>query len=265
MPWSRNTLWRQGHVLQSKHFLAVGLGDISGTNLAIAISHDCDIANENWEAEPAVEFILAGNVAEKNGNYTYGKNPRTLHLEYEHEGKPIILELVASRRIRITKIELDSIQPDETYKLTTARQVLQSWLAIRYRRHALPNSLVERLREVSKHIEKEGKKHSQGILSFRLAYDPVDELPPEEPYELWLSILYITDKPEYKAMAEKIADSLETNFRELTKRTSEWGKVELRKCKAVSEVEFTIQDMRQTEEYCLEHLSNRTDPQGPMV
>jgi hypothetical protein len=265
MPWSRDTLWRQGRVLLRKDFLAVGLSDPSDADLAIAISHDCDIANDDLDAEPAVEFILARVVEKEDGNCTFGKNPRKLHLKYEHEGKPVVLELVASRRVVVAKANLEAIQPDEAYALTSSRQVLQSWLAIRYRRHALPNSLVERLRSVSSYIEKECKKNSEGILSFRLSYDPTDELPPEEPYELWLSIVYTTDKAEYQSMAEKVADSLKEKFSELIDKTKEWGKIELRGCKAVSEMEFTMQDMRQTEEYCLEHLSNRTDPLGPVV
>jgi hypothetical protein len=265
MPWHRDTLWRQGSVLLSKNFQTVILSDASDIDLAVAISHDCDIANDNLDAEPAVEFILARIIEREDGNCTYGKNPRTLHLRYEHEGKPIILELVASRKVKIAKTILEAIQPDETYILTSARQVLQSWLAIRYRRHALPNSLVERLRSVSNYIEKECKKNSEGILSFRIAYDPVEELPPDEPYELRLSIVYITDKTEYKDTAERVAGSLNAKFTELIQKTEEGGRVELRECKAVSEMEFTMQDMRQTEEYCLEHLSNRTDPPGPIV
>ncbi len=59
MPWSRNTTWRQSSVLAQKDFQAVGLTDIPDADLAIAISHDCDIANDNLDVEPAVEFIFA--------------------------------------------------------------------------------------------------------------------------------------------------------------------------------------------------------------
>jgi hypothetical protein len=49
-------------------------------DLAVAVSHDCDIANENLEAEPAVELVLGCFVDKQNGNYTYGKNPLTLQI-----------------------------------------------------------------------------------------------------------------------------------------------------------------------------------------
>jgi hypothetical protein len=265
MPWSRNTLWRQGSVLLQKDFHTVNLKDSSDLELVVAISHDCDIANNNLEAEPAVEFICGRIIQELDGNYTHGKNPRILHLNYIHSGTPIFLELIASKRVVVNKNVLEAVQPDQTYELIGSRQILQSWLAARYRRHALPNSLVERLREVSKYIQEKGKKNSSGIVSFRLRYDPEKELPPEEPYELWLSIVYITDNAEYGSIAEQIASNLKAKFPSLLNKTNASGRVDLRRCEAVSEMEFTLRDMRDTEEYYLEHLSHHTDPPGPIV
>lgn len=265
MPWSRNTLWRQGSVLLQKDFHTANLNGSSESELAVAISHDCDIANDNLEVEPAVEFIFGRIIQKIDGNCTHGKNPRILHLTYIHSRTPISLELIASKRLIVDKNVLEAVQPDQTYELDGSRQILQSWLAARYRRHALPNSLVERLREVSKHIQEKGKKNSSGIVSFRLRYNPEEELPPEEPYELWLSIVYITDKAEYGSIAEQIASDLKAKFPSLLDKTKTSGRVDLRRCEAVSEMEFTLRDMRDTEEYHLEHLSYRTDPPGPMV
>lgn len=265
MPWSRNTRWRQGSVLARKDFQAVGLTDIPDTALAVAISHDCDIANDNLDAEPVVEFVFARTLEQSNGNYMHGKNPRILHLDYTDREKLVSLELLSSKRLIVQKDKLEAVQPDDTYKLTHSRQILQSWLAARYRRHALPNSLVDRLREVFAYIEKKGKKNSSGILSFRLSYDPEDELPSEEPYELWLNIVYITDKDDYRPMSEDIAQSLKREFPRLLEKTKDYGNVILRKCEAVSEMEFTLRDMRETVEYHLEHLSYRTEPSGPVI
>lgn len=265
MSWSRNTIWRQGSVLLQKDFQAIGLTSASNVALAIAISHDCDIANDNLEAEPAVEFIFARILEQRNGNYTHGKNPRTLHLDYTHNEKPVFLELLASERLTVQKDKLKTVQPDKTYQLVGSREVLQSWLAARYRRHALPNSLVERLREVFSYIERKGKKNSSGILSFRLSYDPKDELPPGEVYELWLNIVYITDKDEYRVMAEEIAQRLKAEFPKLLAKTTGCGEVTLSQCEAFSEMEFTLRDMRETVEYHLEYLSYRTEPSGPVI
>jgi hypothetical protein len=264
MPWSRNTLWKQGSVLAKENFPTVGLANEMDAELAVAVSHDCDIANDKLDAEPAVEFIFASIVDKQEGNYTLGKNPRTLHLGYNREGAQIVVELIAARKISIQKDVLEAIQPDRNYELGST-YILQSWLAARYRRHALPNSLVDRLRGVFSHIDKVGKQNSDGILSFRLDYDPREELPPEEPYELWIDIVYITDDDRYKAKAEEIATDLNNKFPQLLDKTKDFGSVDLQRCKAVSEMEFTMKDMREKVEYHLEHLSYRTDPHGPIA
>jgi len=266
IPWSRNTEWRQGSVLAKQDFQSVGLIDSYDADLAISISHDCDIANDNLDVEPAVEFIFAVIKDPHNGNYTQGKNPRTLHLDYIHEEKPVYLELIASKRLILKKNKLEKVQPDKAYKLNAhSRQILQNWLAARYRRHALPNSLVDRLRAVLKYIDEKGKKNSSGILSFRLSYEPEAELSPEEPYELSISIVYITDESKYGEMAKEIAKNLEKEFPKLLEKTKDSGKVDLRKCEAFSEMGFTLRDMRDTVEYHLEHLSYRTEPPGPVI
>lgn len=263
MPWSRNTIWRQGSVLAQQDFQAVGLTNAPDTDLAIAISHDCDIAGD-LDTEPAIEFILARILEERDGNYTHGKNPRILHLDYIHNEQTVWIKLIASRKVVVQKNSLEAIQPDQTYSLITCL-TLQSWLAVRYRRLALPNSLVERLRYVSAYIEEKCKKNASGILSFRLSYEPKDELLSVEPYELWLSILYVTDDIENAAMAANIAQDLKTKFPNLLEKTKDIGTVDLRRCEAISEMEFTIRDMRETVEYNLEHLSYRIEPSGPVI
>jgi hypothetical protein len=91
------------------------------------------------------------------------------------------------------------------------------------------------------------------------------ELPPEEVYELWLSIIYVTDQDEYQAMAEEIAAGLKAQFSKLLGKTKDCGAVDLRQCTAVSEMEFTVRDLRDTVEYHLEHVSYRTEPPGPIA
>lgn len=247
-------------------FKKVGLPEAPDVALAVAISHDCDIANDDLDMEPVVEFILANVIEQAVGNYKLGKNPRVLHLDVKHEGKPAFLKLIASRRVAVRKDELAAVQPSGAYAVNSSSiQVLQSWLAARYRRPALPNSLVDRLRAVFDYIEKNGKKNASGILSFRLSYEPGEELPPEEPYELWLSLVYIEDHAEYGPMAKQLADNLKAEFPRLVEKMKSYGCIDLRQCEAFSESEFSLKDMRGTIEYRLEYLSYRTDPPGPIT
>jgi hypothetical protein len=268
MPWSRNTLWRQGSVLSNSNFQAAGLTNPPDFDLAIAISHDCDIANDKITngtyVEPGVEFVFARIIEKQDGNNTYGKNPRILHLDYIHEGKSTVIELVATEKVIVFKNILETFEPDENHDLNSSRQVLQIWLAARYRRHALPNSLVDRLKDFLTYVDKQGKQHSAGILSFRVKYEPKEELTSDEPYEFWLNIIYCTDNIDYGSVAEKMASDLKQKFSDKVLKANA-GKVDLRQCEAFSESEFTIRRMRETEEYRLEYLSYRTDPPEPSI
>lgn len=266
MPWSRNTKWRQGSILAQKDFKTVGSINTSEAEVAVAISHDCDIANDNLDVEPVIEFMAARVIENPNGNYTYAKNPRTLHADYQRNGKTIHLELTASNKFVVGKTKLISIRPDENYQYSYySRQILQSWLASRYRRHALPNSLVARLSGVFSYIAKAGKREANGILSLHIDYAPRDELQPEEPYELWISIVYTTDNDRHCEVSEELAMKLEGEFSKLLEKTKDEGAVDLRKCKAVSEMEFTLRDMRETVKLSLEYLSYRSEPFGPVA
>ena len=266
MPWSRTTQWRQGSILSGEHFLALNLQAAPECELAVAVSHDCDIANDNLDAEPVIEFIFAKVIDQANGNYLYGKNPRILHLPVRIGETDRFIEMVAGRKTVVYKDNLESILPKDIYQLSVASgRILQSWLATRYRRHALPNSLVDRLTAVFDYIEKKGKKNSVGILSFRLSYEPRTELPPEAPYELWLNIVYNEDDESYGPMAAAIAHDIKSEFARLLVKTAVHGKVDLRRCEAVSEYEFTLRDMRDTEEFHIDHLSYRTEPPGPIT
>jgi hypothetical protein len=65
MPWSRrDTVWKQENVLARENFQEAGLVEVSDAYLTVAISHDCDIANDNLEAESEEEFIFARIIEE---------------------------------------------------------------------------------------------------------------------------------------------------------------------------------------------------------
>jgi hypothetical protein len=139
-----NIKWRQGSIC-----LASALVDklpeddrYHGYEICIAITHDCDIANDDFEKEPFIEFLPAKFLDRENGNYLYGKNPRILNLRVFKNCIPSFVEIVAHARFKIKKENLLSVYPDENYSLDdNDKKILQDWLASRYRRHALPDDL----------------------------------------------------------------------------------------------------------------------------
>ena len=231
--------------------------NVPESSVGIAISHSCDIANENLGAEPAVEFILADPIEKCDGNFTGAKNPRRLHLQTLLSGVHQGFELLATQKISFQKTKLCRYHPDEEYQLTPSEvAVLQSWLSARYKRQALPDSLQERLKPLFKNMEKQGAKAVDAILGFWLDYDPNEELLPEESYEVGISVVYSLENPDFEKVAEDIAATLS--------EVKVVG-VDLSRCEAYSEEEFTLRDLREQVQYRAEHLSYRMEPHGPTV
>lgn len=256
MGWTRETKWVQGALLTGQSLREL-CPDASESCVGVAISHSCDIANENLKAEPTVEFILAEPIENCDGNFTGAKNPRRLHLQTLPSGGHQGLELLATQKTSFQKTELSRYQPDGEFRLTPSGvAVLQSWLAARYKRQALPDSLQERLKPLFKTMEKQGVKNVDAILGYWLDYGPREELPPEEPYEVGISIVYSLENSEFEKVAEEIATALSK---------VEVAGVDLSRCGAYSEEEFTLRDLREQLQYRAEHLSYRTNPHGPTV
>ncbi len=267
MAWSRDTAWSQGDILRAEDLLSLGVSLPDTAAMAVVISHDCDIANDNLNVEPDVEFVLGKIVEEANGNYRFAKNPRILHISVKHSDDPCVVELAASRKVVINKDALANCSPDERFSIDPkSLRILQSWLAARYRRQALPDVLVNRLCPVFDFMEKQGKKYAKGILGYWFDVDPRSgDLSSEEPYEIWINIVYTIDDQEAGQNGVVLAKSIKEKFPGLMAKTEDLGPVVLRHCEAYSEQEFTLRDLREMIEYRLEYLSYRMDPEGPTV
>ncbi len=266
MSWTRNTPWRQGSVLNSRDFERLDIDQEEGS-VALAVSHDCDITNEDLTAEPYVEFVIGRIIEKVDGNHTHAKNPRTLHISLKHGGNDISLQLLAVEKMQIRKDLLQEVDPDAEWSIEKeAYRVLQHWLAARYKRQSLPDALVERLRPVADFFQKHGKKHSRSVLGYWLDYEPFAmELSPELSYELWLYVVYATDEEDARENAEQVADSLRRDFSSLIEGNGGVGKIDLRECASYSEEEFTLRDLRVNIEYRLDFISLRPKSAGPIV
>jgi integrase/recombinase XerD len=63
-----------------------------GIDVAVVISHDCDLA-QLPDAEPMVEVILGKRIDRLDGNYSYAKNTRRLHLSFTRGKAPLYCTL----------------------------------------------------------------------------------------------------------------------------------------------------------------------------
>lgn len=256
--WTRAMPWRQGSVITLADLMAIGTKLPEGCAGGLVITHDCDLAN-GIEVEPLVECLPFTRLEAPDGNCLNAKNPRVLHMALQLEGAECDVQLCAPQKFSVTKNDLAAFQPTDSLLSDKDRQVLQGWLAARYRRHAFPDELVERMRPVTAYLEKQLKRRAQGVLGVWVDYDPRLPLTDEEPYELWLYIVYSTDSPDNHSQAEELANNLTNRF-----STPLPGLI-LAESAAVSEAGFTLTDQRRTVEFKFEHLSHRIFPDGAYV
>ncbi len=268
--WTRETPWRQGHLLTPEAALAFGFSHQESPDLTcvVVISHDCDLANDALPIEPDVEVIVGRRVQKGDGNYYWAKAPRTLHIDTVHNSSGAVIELVATAKRVIPKKELASFTPDTSYALPgKSLSALRSWLSVRYNRTAFPDAFVNRLsqfkvdRRLAKIIEPVGN-----LLS--AVYFDVDggqEIDRSElsPYELKIVLLYPPgDDPEQAAYdVEKIEIAVTNLFEEkhFDHGTGKWNGIALKQCLSISEDDLTVSKAKLLTQWRLEYMTIKAD------
>lgn len=269
--WTRETPWRQGHVLHADTVTALGLKnpiDEEATTVVV-ISHDCDLAIENLDIEPNVEVIVGRLVVVPNGNFTWGKAPRTLHLPVVRDGVGVTIELVSTNKFFILKKELAPHEPNSAFVLDgKGLGVLRSWLSARYNRSAFSNAFVDRMKvtkfdtKLAKALEPHGGLIS--FVNFDIDAGEVVERLAGDPYALSIVLVYAPgDDPDASAeAAEEVVETIEKICEERLKAGTD---IILKNCMAISEDDMPISRARVLMQWRLEHMTNKAeDHLGPL-
>jgi len=260
--WTRGTHWKQGSAVAISASLSLGLFGPEHTDIRIPIvvSHDCDIVEDDLANEPTVEIIVGQLVDQADPNLTHAKSPNRLHLEILQRGEAKIVELRATEKHQIDKESLAAFEPNPDIVLSSqSRETLQAWLASRYRRAAFPDALNAHLSLLRETLQKIGKKNPKAVVGFYIYYEPDEELTdPDEPYEIWLVVVFdhlVPDAEEYaKEAADRIRKRVESKFR----TSNGWRGVELSSCDISSDDEFSLYHAMTFKSYPLEYLSLRS-------
>jgi hypothetical protein len=103
--WTRETPWQQGSAIAPSTCISQGLFDPEheDTHIAIVITHDCDLVEDNLVNEPNGEVIIGMCVNEANPNLACAKSPNRLHLEVIWNGQAKFAELKAVEKRQINK------------------------------------------------------------------------------------------------------------------------------------------------------------------
>lgn len=271
--WTRDTPWRQGQVLGIEAAESLGLEhpDCPADTAVVVISHDCDLANDNLKAEPFVEAVIGRKVATAKGDFSWGKSPRTLHLEYTQNGAQVFLELVATDKLCIEKNLLAPFVPDAAFQLSPkSLSGLRHWLSVRYNRAAYSDHFVDRMKstKLDEKLASRIRKYP-AISTIFFDVDRGEEIEHSEdsPHELSIILAYVPgDDPD--ATFDQVSpaeDEIEQLFadRAYDAQTETWKGIALRKCILVSEDDLTVSQARRFTQWRLEHMSLRADDGQP--
>ena len=272
--WSRNTVWRQGQLLSDDAASEIGLRhpEFPDDTLVIMATHPCDLA-QLPDKEPLAEVIVGHRIDRLDGNNTYAKSSRTLHIEFEGR-ESLLAEFVITEKHFIPKEELAKFVPDSLYHLSPeSLSTFQIWLASRYRRSAFPDEFERRMKSstLGSKISKIIKPSSEMITAVFFDVDEGREIPKTEPddtYQLGIILLHAVE-PDFDAAGIavlKAAKEIEQAFKEklFDAEMGTWKSIELRYVDAVSEEALTYRQSQLLKKWRLDHISLGADPQQPM-
>ncbi|MDP1526399.1 MAG: hypothetical protein Q8M20_11360 [Rhodocyclaceae bacterium] len=272
--WTRDTPWRQGHVLTEDAIRALGLThpETPDSTCAVVISHDCDLANHDLQVEPNVEIIIGRHLPEGNGNYFWAKAPRTLHVDVLRANTPAVVELVATAKTVVLKEKLAAFTPDPAYSFPgKSLSALRSWLGVRYNRAAFPDPFVDRLSQfkVDKRLAKIIEPVGNLLSAVYFDVDGSKEIDHTDgsPYDLKIVLAYPPgDDPEQTAdEVEKLEAAIEDLFSKkyFDQATGIWNGIALKGCMSISEDDLIVSKARLLTQWRLEYMTLKADEEQP--
>ena len=272
--WTRNTPWRQGHVLTAKAIQTLGLSHPKTPDLTcvVVISHDCDLANDALEIEPDVEVIVGHHLPKGNGNYFWAKVARKLHVDVIQNGTSTVVELVATAKRLIPKRALVAFFPDANYSFPgKSLSALRSWLGVRYNRAAFPDPFVDRLAQskVDKRLARIIEPVGNLLSAVYFDVDGGKEIDHTDGshYELKIVLAYPPgDDPEQTADdVEKLESAIANIFKEkyFDQTTEKWNGIVLQTCISISEDDLTVSRARLLTQWRMEYMTLKADEEQP--
>jgi hypothetical protein len=186
-----------------------------------------------------------------------------LDIEFETPQGKMALELVATEKRAIRKIQFQDYQPDPNFVLPEKELLaLRSWLAARYRRAVIPDGLQRLVKEIFEDTFKKSDR-PRALDRIYIDFEPdEEELPNGEKYELNVVVVYDSHEPGAKEIAEKTVDRLVAQFKKKYFGDGNWNGVELRSCVPKADTSFTLFDVKNHKQVRLEYLSLRAELPG---
>lgn len=153
-----------------------------GEGLYVVVSHSCDVVGDDFQREPRVELVPCVPIAGVDGNLTFGKNPRRLHIEANNQAYEIsLVDRLAIRRELLAGYTPVSRIPNDDLRMFAA------WLGSRYSRSAFADEFNLRCAPVMRKVESRMKRSGAYMSGIYLAVSS-DELPREIAYDVVIQV-----------------------------------------------------------------------------
>ena len=188
--------WQQGVFVKDSDlptllFDAIPSFTVENGMVAIVASQSCDIACNDEVLAPRVELSVGRIITALDGNYTFNKNPRKLHLSFRlrtgdgHTGEEQYAEFKACEKVSILKTSLIGLMPNKARVIPSeSLNGYVAWLAARYSRPALPTTFNDMIATADKKgkLKKHAKSGDKTLSGIYVKITPNTELEPGETY-----------------------------------------------------------------------------------
>jgi hypothetical protein len=248
--------WRQGTVLPHR-LLPEGTLPSSATidTKLVVISHDCDLVNPKYEAEPFVEFFVARlkPSSDRNGVLFNGKNPRKLQFLVQENGEERLYEIDAREKYRADRRILEKGTRDKTIRISQENvRGIAKWAGRRYSRPSLPTAFQDRIPpSVEKKLRKKLERDGEEITGVYVGFNTLEELEVDKPYRI---VLYVAVPPEVCEEDAKERGALGV-VGEIRKLLSQCEGIEVEDADLRSESEITLRDLKRLIRWDFDYLS----------
>jgi hypothetical protein len=249
--------WRQGSILSRNLLKAVlekqELGELEA-DVGVVVSHDCDVTNSSWEAEPNVELLVGRMVKDPDKSLWWRKNPRRLQIP--HEG--VFLEFRVRDRIVVEREYLVGEEPAGRVDEQQLREI-RGWITARYLRAAFPDEFNLRSRSAVQTLRRYFKKVDDcGLLNAIYILIADEELGPDRAYQIML----IGTMHEADYQVPESRERARTVLLEIESELGGCAGIDLIDAELRSEADLSVADLRSLKRWDFDDLTIR-DGEAP--
>ena len=231
------------------------------SGLFVSVTHDCSIILASLDAEPYIEYLSLEEVHALDGNCTYAKSVRKLHLEICVDDEIKFFELSMGKRgfaprraIESSNIERTTFLPEKS--LTT----LKRWLSNRYSSQAFPDKFNDIIAPLTSGRPKpliKAFEIEEGALchSIFISLTPRNEDPKEgEQYELVVALLY--EEQSFFSLGE---DNINEFSKKISKLFADTGGFSTVEVQGLWDQDVTYADMAKMSRWQFDYISLRKE------